>query len=321
MGMSVRLALWCGLAAGVAAVWGGEAAPEDQLVAKVNGQAIYDRTLTEGLPTDTFDSVIKSIKSLKLERAVTIEELRQFFDAQQIQVTEATVDQAIEEQRKTPPAAACACCRYGSFDEFLAANCFSLAEYRRIIRNDKALAQYLEQEWKKAHPGPAALSALTKQKRAAVVAEYVKSWHIFFNVAPPNGPGPAQPPEERIKARAQAVWQQLQSGKTFAELARKQSDDQNTRDNGGYFGYISRTRSPFGQEATAVLGALQNGAYSRPVASPWGWHIFKREDLTDDDVVAIRKEEFIAAKEEEVLNSVRNNAKVEFFGPYKQPPR
>ena len=315
----MRSALLSILALNLAACFGGEPAAQDQLAAKVNDEPIYEKGLCEGLPKDAFSGEIKSIKEMKLGRAIQTALLRQFLNEQHVVVEDAVVEAAIAELRKNPPVAPCACCYYPTFELFLEQNYYTLAEYRQVLRGVKGLAQYLDALWKKTYPDAASLAALAQQKRAAIDQEYFKTWHILFNASDSlNGVKPPEQIEQETEAKAQAAWQRLQKGEDFAKLAKELSKDKTSAPNGGYIGCISRERSPFGLTATAALAALKPGAYSQPLSSPWGYHILKREALTDDDILSILKESFMADKEDEVYVKVNKSAKIECFPPYKQ---
>jgi foldase protein PrsA len=78
------------------------------------------------------------------------------------------------------------------------------------------------------------------------------------------------------KAKADALYAQLQDGADFAELAKKNSEDTGSKENGGKL-TISKgqTVAPF--DRTAFL--LKKGVISRPVKTEFGYHII--EALSD----------------------------------------
>lgn len=75
---------------------------------------------------------------------------------------------------------------------------------------------------------------------------------------------------------AQQLYQQLQDGADFAELAFEHSTDQATRLDGGDLGYFTSDAmvEPFARAAFAT----PVGEISEPVQSEFGWHIIKVED-------------------------------------------
>ncbi|NPA36797.1 MAG: hypothetical protein GXO47_08100 [Chlorobi bacterium] len=85
--------------------------------------------------------------------------------------------------------------------------------------------------------------------------------------------------EEKAKAKNEidSIYNLLQNGADFKELARKYSDDRNTAPKGGeleWFG-IGRMIPAFSDAAFAIP---ENGQYSKPVRSRVGWHIIYRID-------------------------------------------
>jgi len=310
--LSAALAL--GLLCGAAAVPAGEAPAERKIAAVVNGDAIYESELAEGLPPKLFGSTLKGLKTMKLERAMTRVMVRHFLTQQQIKVADSVVDEQIAELRKNPPPAPCTCCVYTSLEDYLTGGLYTLAEYREILRNDTGMNQYVEQMWLKSCPDEAARVKLVAGQRAGLEAQYLKLWHIFFSGAASNAP-PGTPPTAQ---RAEAAWQRLQKGEAFADLAKELSDDKASIPEGGSLGIVDRESSPFGAATmAATLAALKPGTYSKPVETLWGYHIFRREALTDADILKILKDRFMEDKGNETMKTLRETAKVQCAAGYE----
>lgn len=81
--------------------------------------------------------------------------------------------------------------------------------------------------------------------------------------------------EAAAKARIDSIYQALQNGASFEQLAATASEDKRTATNNGYLGFfgISRYEKPFEDAAFAIS---TDGAYSKPVKTSLGWHIIKR---------------------------------------------
>ena len=78
-------------------------------------------------------------------------------------------------------------------------------------------------------------------------------------------------------ARAQEIYEDLQSGADWKELAERYSEDVSTRANGGelpYFGTGGMLK-PFEQAAFAIE---EEGQVSQPVSTRYGWHLIKLLD-------------------------------------------
>ena len=106
------------------------------------------------------------------------------------------------------------------------------------------------------------------------VDEQVKVRHILIAVDPNAGPAA----DAAAKAKAQGILDQLRkdNGKDFAELAKKNSDDPGSKDQGGELGWIKHgvTVPQFDQTAFAQ----QPGQISDLVKTQYGYHIIQTED-------------------------------------------
>ena len=91
--------------------------------------------------------------------------------------------------------------------------------------------------------------------------------HIFFRLSTQATPQE----QERVRQRADSVYQALLSGADFAELAEKISQDRRTAAQGGVMGWMQPGQTFMEFEDSAY--ALQPGQMSRPVLVPDGYHI------------------------------------------------
>ena len=80
------------------------------------------------------------------------------------------------------------------------------------------------------------------------------------------------------KARIDSLYQKLEQGADFAEVAKSYSEDKATAAKGGHLGFfgINKYESIFENTAFRIP---QDGAYSRPIKTSIGWHIIKRHSL------------------------------------------
>ncbi len=77
------------------------------------------------------------------------------------------------------------------------------------------------------------------------------------------------------KVRIDSLYQILKNGADFEALAREQSEDKQTKEKGGYYGFIGiRQVGQAFEEGAFSLEA--DGDYTKPVKSAVGWHIIKR---------------------------------------------
>ena len=83
--------------------------------------------------------------------------------------------------------------------------------------------------------------------------------------------------EAAAKARAQDIYQRLQKGEDFAALAKTFSEDPGSKEQGGDLGWISPGIMAKSFEDAAY--ALQKGEISRPVRTPFGFHVLQVVDI------------------------------------------
>lgn len=87
--------------------------------------------------------------------------------------------------------------------------------------------------------------------------------------------------------KARSIYQQLQAGADFAELARAESDDPGSAGQGGDLGWFGKGfMVPEFEEAAF---ALEEGKISEPVRSPFGFHIIEVTGVRQEDVPAFEE--------------------------------
>ena len=95
--------------------------------------------------------------------------------------------------------------------------------------------------------------------------------------------------KEKAKAKAQALYEQVKKAPdTFAEVARKESQDPGSAPNGGDLDYFSRgaMTKPF---EDAVF-SMKKGDISPPIETEFGWHIIKLTDVRGKSFEQMRPE-------------------------------
>jgi peptidyl-prolyl cis-trans isomerase SurA len=88
--------------------------------------------------------------------------------------------------------------------------------------------------------------------------------------------------EDSTKARKKIfeIYDSLKAGKSFSELAQRYSDDKNSAKKGGELPAFSTGRMvPEFEKAAFALA--NNGDYTQPVLTQYGWHIIKRVSKKD----------------------------------------
>jgi parvulin-like peptidyl-prolyl isomerase len=288
------------------------------VVVTVNGEAIRQGQLETAIPKESFEEARQAAREMKLNRLVHVIALRQFLKAEHIEVSPKEVDEEIAQLRKTPPSAGCPCCRYQSLDQYLKLNYMTLEELAAECWNKLGVDKYLDAQWQKKYAKAEDVAKLLEKERPALRQKYMKAYHIFFNIR--QDPNFEKDPDgvERKKLDAAATaWARLEKGEAFTAVAKAVSEDQMSAPEGGYLGYI--TPVGYGTEFTKAINQLKSGAYSKPVLTPFGVHIIKREDLTDEDVVGVLKDDFKERKADEMFDGIDRTMKVERPGTAARP--
>jgi len=108
--------------------------------------------------------------------------------------------------------------------------------------------------------------------------EQRKARHILVNLNADASEDDAKAAKEKITS----VKTQLDAGASFAELAKKNSDDEGSASNGGDLGLVSKGMmvKPFED----ALFALNKGQVSGVVRSEFGYHIIKLDDIQSANI-------------------------------------
>ncbi len=133
-------------------------------------------------------------------------------------------------------------------------------------------------------------------------------------------------PKEEVQARhilvdteekAKELKKKLDEGADFAALAKENSKDPGTKDDGGMLGYFSAGQMVPDFEQAAF--ALKKGEVSAPVKSQFGWHLIKVEDRrqkpppTFDEVKDRILASMIHQRAQAVAAKLREDAKIEYI--------
>jgi peptidyl-prolyl cis-trans isomerase D len=103
----------------------------------------------------------------------------------------------------------------------------------------------------------------------------VRARHILFEVEP----GAPQETLDAARAKAQKVLEKARAGANFAKLAEKHSDDPGSKKKGGDLGFFARDRMV--KSFSDAAFSMNPGEISDLVASRFGWHIIKVEQVQE----------------------------------------
>jgi peptidyl-prolyl cis-trans isomerase C len=117
------------------------------------------------------------------------------------------------------------------------------------------------------------------------------------------------------KDQAEQVIKKLKSGAKFEDLAKTQSTDTGSKNNGGDLGWFTTSRmvKPF---ADAVK-SLKKGELSPPVQTQYGWHVIQLEDTRDaapppfDQVKPQLTDAVLRKKLQAYVEDLKKQAKIE----------
>lgn len=135
-------------------------------------------------------------------------------------------------------------------------------------------------------------------------------------------------PEDEVKARhilvdskakAQELSQKIKAGADFAELAKQNSGDPGSKEQGGDLGFFVRGQMVPQFEEAAF--SLKPGEVSEPFETQFGWHIVKvdmRRERKVPPFEAIKdrlKGAVIHYKAQQIVLELRSKAKIEYLDP------
>ncbi|KFI22604.1 SurA N-terminal domain-containing protein [Nitrosococcus oceani] len=135
------------------------------------------------------------------------------------------------------------------------------------------------------------------------VPERRRASHILITV-PPQGD---EATRQQAQEKAEAVFERLQQGEDFEEVAKEVSDDPGSAQKGGDLGFFGRgVMDPAFEEA--VFSLEETGALSEPILSKFGYHIIKLTDIEAGEV-----KPFEAVREELAQRYRRQIAEEQFY--------
>ena len=105
------------------------------------------------------------------------------------------------------------------------------------------------------------------------VKERRRARHILLKISE----GADEDSIEKIQKKAEKIRDRIDNGEDFAKLAKENSDDAGSAENGGELGFFSKGMmvKPF-EEA---VFSMKEGEVSKPVPTRFGWHIIELEEI------------------------------------------
>jgi peptidyl-prolyl cis-trans isomerase C len=241
------------------------------VLARVNGEKIerweFDNSVKRvearaggPVPPDKRDEVLRGV----LDQLVAYHLLAQESHARKLVVADAEVDARLADIRKNFPTEE-------AFKQGIAAQGLTLDQLKAQAKTSLEVAKVIETEVnsKVAVQDPEVKTFYDQNLERFKQGDTVHAAHILIGL--PQGATPEQKAE--AKTRATAVLKTVRAGGDFATLARANSSDQGSAQNGGDLGFF-----PKGQMTPAFEEAafkLKPGTVSALVETPFGFHIIK----------------------------------------------
>jgi peptidyl-prolyl cis-trans isomerase C len=289
------------------------------VLARVNGEAIerweFDNAVKQmearaggPVPADKRDEVLRGV----LDRLVAYHLLAQESRARKLEVAAPDVEARLGQIRQS----------FASEDAFkqsIAAQGLTVDQLRDQARTSLQVAKIIDTEvTSKVAVQDAEVSAFyTQNLERFKQGESVHASHILLGMPPQATP--AQKAE--AKAKAQAVLKQVRGGADFAAVAKAQSQDPGSAQNGGDLGFFPKGQmTPAFEEAAFTL---KPGALSGLVETPFGFHIIKVHERRGARTapfaeVSAQIKDFLAqgqreAKLQQFVDQVKSKGKVEIL--------
>ena len=121
------------------------------------------------------------------------------------------------------------------------------------------------------------------------------------------------------EAEAKKIAERVAAGEDFAQLAKENSGDAGSKEQGGMLGFFGKGQMVPQFEEAAF--ALKKGEVSKPVQSQFGWHVIKIEDRrqkpppTFDEVKDRLIGSMVQSKAQNIAGELRSKAKIDYLDP------
>jgi len=158
-----------------------------------------------------------------------------------------------------------------------------------------------------------------KEKAGAMGLRHIAVSYQGSAIPPRQGEAPT---EAQAAAKASAIAARIRGGADFAQVAARESDDQQSAPQGGSLGAVTPDRLP--PEVLSVVRALKPGEISNPVKTQLAIHIFKVEVPTLEELRPLLTQKLQQKGVQDTVTKFQKSAKVEldpqFFPPVPVTP-
>jgi peptidyl-prolyl cis-trans isomerase C len=276
------------------------------VLARVNGEAIekweFDSAVKRiesragaPVPADKRDEFLRGV----LDQLVAFHLLAQESRNRKIEVSEAEVDARVGDVRHSFPSEQ-------AFTDNMTAQGLTIDRIREQTRAQLQVSKVIDVEFASTPPvEDAEIDAFYQQNVERFKQdETVHASHIL--IAAGENAAPAEKTQARDKA--QSVLKQLRRGASFAALARTESQDPGSAQNGGDLGFFPKGRMTPAFEAAAFK--LKAGETSGVVETPFGFHIIKVHERRPPHTATLAE---VGGQIKQYLEQGRREQKLEAF--------
>jgi peptidyl-prolyl cis-trans isomerase C len=200
-----------------------------------------------------------------------------------------------------------------AFDQALKQNNISEQELRQDVQENLPVQQVQEKVSGGAEPSQEEVQAFYDENKAAQFTQPAQRCvrHILFN--------------KDQKEKAEEVKTQLQNGGDFAELAKENSQDPGSAENGGDLGCLGKgeTVPPFEEAAFSA----EQGEIVGPVETEFGYHLIEVTDIREEQTQPLNEvegqitDQLAATKQEEEftkwIDQQKKERNVKYLPGYK----
>jgi len=276
------------------------------VLARVNGEAIekweFDSAVRGiearagvPVPADKRDEVLRGV----LDRLVAFHLLEQESRNRKIEVTDAEVDARMGDIRRSFP-------NEQAFAESMSAQGLTVDQVRQQSRAQLQVSKIVEAEVAStASVQDSEIGAFYEQNLPRFKQdESVHASHIL--IAASENAAPAQ--KAAARSKAQSLLRKVRGGADFATVARAESQDPGTGQNGGDLGFFEKGRMTPAFEAAAFK--LKSGEISGVVETPFGFHIIKVHERRAPHTATLAE---VSGQIKQFLEQGRRDQKLETF--------
>lgn len=281
---------------------------KEDTVAIVNGEkiprSIFDRRLAVASKMNQDTS--RSTQLYILDQIIKKVLLKQFAMEQKIVVSSKEIEGELEKIKaflKSNPNAPKI-----NLEEMLKSKGSSIEELKKEIRSTLSLSKYLSKD-----VDEKAKIEFFEANRNIFNGEKVRTSHILIDTRNAN----TKEELEKAKQKIEDVKKELDSGKDFAELAKKYSTCPSS-EKGGDIGFFER-KGPIVEPFAKVAFSMNTGEVSGPIKTQFGYHIIKvtekqkGKDIKYDEAKQMVDFVYMEQKTADLFKGLRKKAKVEVF--------